>query len=48
MCPICIGTAGWLAAGTVSAGGLGALVKRRQRKGRDDGDQNGDSSGREP
>ena len=33
MCPLCIGTAGWLALGTVSAGGIGTLLKRRQRKG---------------
>jgi hypothetical protein len=51
MCPICIGTAGWLAAGTVSAGGFGALLKRRQMKGQDDGDNredSGDASGRKP
>jgi len=48
MCPICIGTAGWLAAGTVSAGGFGALLIRWQRKGRDDGYHNCDASGRKP
>jgi hypothetical protein len=47
MCPLCIGTAGWLAAGTVSAGGFGALV-RRKRKGTDDGDDRKDPPGREP
>jgi hypothetical protein len=48
VCPLCIGTVGWLAAGIVSAGGFGALPKRRQRKGRDDGNDHDDTSGRKP
>jgi hypothetical protein len=48
MCPLCISSAGWLAAGTVSSGGFGALLKRRQRKGQDDGDNRDNASGRKP
>ncbi|RSL16006.1 hypothetical protein EDE15_1513 [Edaphobacter aggregans] len=32
MCPICIATVAWIAAGTTSTGGLSALVMKRLRK----------------
>jgi hypothetical protein len=31
MCPICIATAAWIAAGATSTGGISALVVRRFR-----------------
>jgi predicted dithiol-disulfide oxidoreductase (DUF899 family) len=35
MCPACIATAGWIAAGATSAGGIAALVVNRNRKEKD-------------
>lgn len=35
MCPACIATAGWIAAGTASAGGLAALAVKLNRKEKD-------------
>jgi hypothetical protein len=32
MCPVCIATAAWVAAGTTSTGGLGALLLVRNRR----------------
>jgi hypothetical protein len=32
MCPVCIATAAWLAAGTGSSGGLGALLLVKKRR----------------
>jgi hypothetical protein len=47
MCPLCLSTLAWLAAGTVSAGGIGTLlVTRRQKKGSYDGDD--DTPDRKP
>lgn len=31
MCPVCLSTLAWIAAGTTSAGGLTALVVKRAR-----------------
>jgi hypothetical protein len=44
MCPLCLSTLGWLALGGASAGGLGALLAKRCRKGNDDGDDHDQSS----
>jgi len=38
MCPFCASTLAWLAVGSVSAGGLGALILKRRRKGDHDDD----------
>jgi hypothetical protein len=46
MCPLCLSTLAWLAAGTVSAGGIGTLLVRRRQKGSNDGDD--DTPDREP
>ena len=32
MCPMCIATAAWIAAGTTSTGGLSAMVLKRLRR----------------
>ena len=38
MCPLCASTIAWLAFGGASAGGLGALLVTRRRKGQDHDD----------
>ena len=48
MCPLCLSAAAWLGLGGGSAASLAALMAVIRRKGRDDGDDYKDSSGREP
>jgi hypothetical protein len=47
MCPFCLSTIVWLAAGG-SAAGAAALVAGWRSKGKDDGDDPDDTSNREP
>jgi len=50
MCPACIGSAAWIVAGALSAGGAGgwtAFVRRRPRKGSHLGQDRGPGSTRQ-
>jgi hypothetical protein len=50
MCPVCIATAAWIAAGATSTGGISALVVRRFRGNQQESTMNhqlGDSNGQE-
>jgi hypothetical protein len=48
MCPFCLSALAWLALGGSSAVGAGALLAGWRWKGKDDGDDDGNASNREP
>jgi hypothetical protein len=47
MCPLCFSTLAWVALGGGSSGSLAALLIAFNRKGTDDGDDDGDASDRD-
>ena len=48
MCPLCLSTMAWLGLGGGSAASLAAVAAMIRRKGKDDGDDCHDPSGRKP